>query len=61
MKYTLEFKPVWANLNMIYEGIWYTVLVSVAAIAIGITLGIVAASFKTSRIKVLSWNCYGLY
>ena len=54
MNYVFEFKPVWMKFYLIKEGILFTVFVSVAAIAIGLVLGIIAASCKTSHIKILS-------
>jgi His/Glu/Gln/Arg/opine family amino acid ABC transporter permease subunit len=41
-------------MDMIWEGVRYTLTVSLIAVLIGILLGIIAAACRTSRIKVLS-------
>ncbi|MBE0601970.1 MAG: amino acid ABC transporter permease [Firmicutes bacterium] len=54
MAYELKFRSIWKNMDMIWEGVKYTLLVSLIAVLIGILLGIVAAACRTSRVKVLS-------
>ena len=54
MDYTLKFRSIWKNIDMIWEGLRYTLEISLLAVAIGILLGIIAAACRTSRVKVLS-------
>lgn len=54
MTYTLKFRSIWKNIDMVWEGVRYTLIISLVAVAIGIVLGIIAAAFRTSRIKILS-------
>lgn len=54
MGYELKFRSIWKNMDMIWEGVRYTLTVSLIAVLIGILLGIIAAACRTSRIKVLS-------
>jgi His/Glu/Gln/Arg/opine family amino acid ABC transporter permease subunit len=54
MGYTLQFRDIWLNIDLIKEGLIYTVVVSIVAIVIGLMFGIVAAACRTSGIRVLS-------
>ena len=55
MQYTLRFRSVWQNFDYITEGVKFTLFVSLAGVAIGIILGIIAAVCKSSRHKILSF------
>ena len=54
MGYELKFRSIWKNMDMIWEGLRYTLMVSLIAVLIGILLGVAAAACRTSRVKVLS-------
>ena len=54
MDYELKFRSIWKNMDMIWEGLRYTLLVTLIAVLIGVLLGIIAATGRTSRIKLLS-------
>lgn len=54
MKYTLKFNSIWANFDLVKEGIRFAVGISLCAIAITLVIGTIAAACRTSRFKILS-------
>src|SRR6218665_1862102 len=55
MNYTFQFGSVWAALPRLAQGAQLTVLLSLAAIAIGLAIGVLCAPARTSRRAGLRW------
>lgn len=55
MNYTFQFGSVWAALPRLAQGAQLTVLLSLAAIAIGLAIGVLCALARTSRRAWLRW------
>lgn len=55
MNYQFQFRPVFANFGLLLDGAWLTLKLSLAAVALGLVVGIIGALFKTSRVKPLQW------
>lgn len=55
-----EFRPdvVFDNLDFLLRGIRYTVIISVASMAIGLLLGLVVAVARLSPLRILRWPAY---
>lgn len=47
MNYTFQFRPVWARLDQLFEGVWMTAQLSLVTLVLGIGLGILAARLLT--------------
>ncbi len=55
MTYTFNFRVVWQNLDLLLEGAWLTVRLSVITMAFGLGIGIVAALILTSGPRPARW------
>lgn len=57
IEWGLLFDPVLAieSLPYVLEGIWYTLLISIVSMAIGIIMGFFLALARTSSYKILEW------
>lgn len=54
MGYTFDFSVVWENIGLFIAGALLTLRVSLIAIAFGLILGIIGASFRTSGNRILN-------
>lgn len=54
MDYTFDFSVIWENTDVLLEGAWLTLKISLLAIAFGLIIGILGSLCRTSNNKILN-------
>ena len=54
MNYTLKFRDIWLNFDLIKEGLLYTTFISLIAVVIALIIGIIIAALRTGKIEILA-------